>query len=329
MRRILVTLLLSTATSTGYASDDPTESMNAERDALILKIAEGKDTAASVRRFAEMVRARDKIVATSAAALAQKRVADDAERKERTERRETEQAYRKTADYEVATRCTLSPDPAHPLPSTEGRYRADWGKVTRKEKARLPPKNALDDGEEVQMYEVAGAAGKVQFRGEKFTTRNSVFEASVGDLVLVCTSGSDTTHGVPAGWGPRILGSGFAARLAEPPLVVKKARWNAIHVTDNAFFWAVRRVEWKFPDETFLLASLQVDKDAGNGRWEIGTNNRAESFLIEVPPSLKHANLLKSGKQLWFVLGHHRFDRALKKLVLVAEDIEERYIHEK
>ena len=53
------------------------------------------------------------------------------------------EAHRKTADYEVSWRCTLSPDPAHPIPSDEGRFRADWGRVTRKDTVALPPKNAL------------------------------------------------------------------------------------------------------------------------------------------------------------------------------------------
>ena len=193
---------------------------------------------------------------------------------------------------------------------------------------RLPPKNELDDGEAVVMYEVAGVAGRYQFRGEKFSTKNTPFEAKVGDLVVLCAGSEDTPRAIPAGWGPKLLHSGFAARIAEVPLIVKKTRWQPIQVSGSTFYWAIKNVQWKFPDEAFLLASVQLDKDAGNGRWEVATNNDL-SYLIEIPPSLKHANLAQPGKSLWFILGHHRFDRTLKKLVLVAEDIEEHYVHEK
>jgi len=327
MHSIVCTLLLL-AGQAAFAVEDPTESMNPERDALIAKIAAGEDSAASVRRFGELVRSRDKVIATSAAAVAQKRAADDAERKARKDRYEAMDAYRKTVDYEVGWRCTLSPDPAHPLPSNEGRFRADWGKVVRREATRLPPKNELDDGEAVVMYEVAGVAGRYQFRGEKFSTKNTPFEAKVGDLVVLCAGSEDTPRAIPAGWGPKLLHSGFAARIAEVPLIVKKTRWQPIQVSGSTFYWAIKNVQWKFPDEAFLLASVQLDKDAGNGRWEVATNNDL-SYLIEIPPSLKHANLAQPGKSLWFILGHHRFDRTLKKLVLVAEDIEEHYVHEK
>ena len=44
---------------------DPTEALNPERDALIEKIISGADYDASVRRFGELLRQRDQVVATS------------------------------------------------------------------------------------------------------------------------------------------------------------------------------------------------------------------------------------------------------------------------
>jgi hypothetical protein len=35
------------------------------------------------------------------------------------------------------------------------------------------------------------------------------------------------------------------------------------------------------------------------------------------------------GRAAWVIMGHHRFDPTLKKLVLVAEDIEDRYLTER
>ena len=214
------------------------------------------------------------------------------------------------------------------MPSTEGRYRPDWGKVVRREQLRLAPKNELDEGEPATLYEVAGLAGTYQFRGEKFGAFRQPFDAKVGELVLVCHGSDGTQHGLPASWGPRLVTSGFAVRLLEPPLIVKKAKWNPIHVTGTVFFWAIKDVRWKFPPGSFLLTNLEVAKELGGGRWEV-TAERDFSWVLEVPPSVKNQSLLQPGHAVWVILGTPRFDKSLKKLVLVAEDLEARYIFDK
>jgi hypothetical protein len=87
-------------------------------------------------------------------------------------------------------------------------------------------------------------------------------------------------------------------------------------------------VAWPYPPDAFVLASLPIGPSLGGGRWEIPVENK-ESFVIEVPPSLKHQEALVTGHDAWLILGQARFDRTLKKLVLAVVDIEPRYVLDK
>ena len=323
-RAVAVAALLSVALP-AFAVEDPTPELSAERDQLLDKIAHGVDYEASVKRFAALVKQRDAVVATSFAARAAKDKEREAERAILDAKRKWQDEYHKTADYQVSWRCTLSPDPAHPIPSTEGRFRPDWGRVVRKEATRLQPKNALDDGEPVTLMEVRGQARAYQFRADRFGPNREAFDAKVGDLVLICDGGEDLARGVPPGWGPRLLTSGFAVHLTEPPLITKKARFAPIHITGSAFFWAIKDVRWKYPPGSFVLSNLEIGQPLGPGHWDIPAD-RELSWVLEVPPTVKHQDLLVPGHQVWLILGNPRFDKSLKKLVLEAQDIEARYI---
>src|SRR4051812_32604496 len=121
MGRLMVVLLLLSSVARAER-EDPTESLNAERDALIDKIARGTEYDASVKRFAALVKQRDGVVATSQAAKDREQKERETQRASDDARRKLRDEYRKTNDYEVSWRCTLSVDPAHPVPSTEGRF---------------------------------------------------------------------------------------------------------------------------------------------------------------------------------------------------------------
>src|SRR5438309_8864934 len=154
-----VALLVAAIARASQPVDDP--AVVQERDALIDKIARGEDVDASVKRFAAMVKERDRVVATSTAAR-------EAAEKARIAESETRKAYEKTADHDAGWRCTFSVDPQRPLPSDEGRFRGDWGRVVKKEKVMLTPKNALDEGEPATLYEIAGQARHYFIRGDQF-----------------------------------------------------------------------------------------------------------------------------------------------------------------
>jgi hypothetical protein len=323
--RVLVATLLAAALA--HASPPDTPELDAERDQLLEKIARGVDYDTSVRRFAALVKQRDAVVATSAEARAREDKQRTDEHAEYERRRAIREAYHKTNDYEVSWRCTLSPDPARPIASREGRFKPDWGQVVRKESIRFPPKNALDEGEPATLYEVKGVARSHVFRGDTFDPWRKPFNANVGDLVLVCDGGEDLDRRLPPAWGDRRVTAGFAVRLAEPPHIVNKTRWNPIHVTGSAFFWMIHDVQWKYPPGSFLLSNIEIDKDLGGGRYEIeADHNRGMSYLIEVPKSVKHQDLLVPGHSVWAILGEPRFDKTLKKLVLTVQDLEARYI---
>ncbi|MGZ3406727.1 MAG: hypothetical protein ACXVAN_09825, partial [Polyangia bacterium] len=311
-------------------TDDP--AIVQERDALIDKIARGEDLDASTRRFAALVKERDRVVATSHAAK-------EAEEKARLAEREFKKEYEKSADHDAGWRCTFSVDPKRPVPSDEGRFKGDWGRVVRKEKVTLTPKNALDDGEPATLYEVAGQARHYFIRGDKFGPGfpPRAIEAEVGDLMLVCDgdggqhdntepygwrgSPDDPSMRVPPYWHGKLQRHGFAARIAAAPKIAQKGKWNPIHVTSSRYFWAIHDVKWKYPEGSFVLSDLTIGQDLGGGRWDIPVENKL-SFVVEVPPGVPRREVMQPGHNAWMILGHPRFDRTLHKLVLVAEDLE-------
>ncbi|MDB4965093.1 MAG: hypothetical protein JWN44_782 [Myxococcales bacterium] len=334
---VAVTLGSALAGASSHPTDDP--AVEAERDALIDKIARGEDVQASVKRFAALVKERDGKVATSLAAR-------EAEEKARIAESEYRKSYEKSADHDLGWRCTLSVDPKHPITSDEGRFKGDWGRVVKKEKVTLAPKNALDDGEPATLYEVAGQARHYYLRGETFGAGfpPRAVEANVGDLMVVCDgddghhdntertgwrgSPDDPSTRVPEYWRGKLQRHGFAARIAATPKIAEKAKWNPIHITGSKYFWAIHDVKWKYPDSAYVLSDLTIGKDLGGGHWEITVDNR-QSFVIEVPSTLRRREAIVVGHNAWLIMGHARFDRAWKKLVLVVEDVEPHYITEK
>ena len=334
---LVALVALAAAARASAPVDDP--AVEAERDALVDKIARGQDVEASVKRFAALVKDRDQRVATS-------RAARDAVAEARAAERQWKQVYDKSADHDLGWRCTLSVDPRQPVPSSEGRFRADWGRVVKKERVTLTPRNDLDEGEPALLYEVAGQARHYYLRGDKFGPGfpPRAIDADVGDLLLVCDgdggqhdnserigwrgSPDDPSTRVPPYWRGKLQRHGFAARVTAPPKIVNKGRWNPIHITSTKYFWAIHDVKWKYPPDAYVLSNLTIGRDLGGGRFDIPVENNL-SFVIEVPPTVSQRELLVSGHNAWLILGQARFDRGLKKLVLVVQDIEGQYIIDK
>ena len=284
----------------------------------------GRRFDASVQRFAMLLKQRDTIIATSRAAQEQKR-------QERDTRDAWQTAYRKTVDYDASWRCVLSVDPRRrvEVAGVSGNFPADWGRVVRKETVRLPPKNDLDEGERVTMYEVAGLVRRYLIRGERYGhPYGSPLVAEKGDLLLVCDGGTDHDERLPPAWSGDIQRAGYAAPLTAPPRIADKKRWNPIHITNNFFFWAIHDVRWKIPPDIYVLSNIEVVRDLGGGRYEIEAL-QDKTWVLEVPPPVKRREILVPGHRVWAIMGGAHFDRELKKLVLVAEDLEERYIPER
>src|SRR5262245_11114235 len=93
VERLLIALIL--VAGTAGAVEDPTPELNAERDALLDKIARGEDWEKSVKRYAELVKQRDAVVATSAAAKAKDDSEKATQRADAEARRNWRDAYHK------------------------------------------------------------------------------------------------------------------------------------------------------------------------------------------------------------------------------------------
>ncbi len=313
---VLAFCLLATAPA---LADDGTSVLDERRDALIDKIARGVDYDGSVRGFQALLAERQKILGPAELA-----------RQVAIATRAWHQVYDKSADAIAGYSCRLAVDPTKPPYIDSDLLLADWGKVTRVETVRLPPKNALDPGEEVPLAEVKGMRGLYRFRTDRFGFPGQKLALTVGELMMVCENvepGSQRDNSrdpPPPGW-EGLLQHGRGIPIAAPPKIVKKAKWDPIDLKDVAFFWAIKKVTWKFPVEKFVLTRVTVLSDEGNGRYLIDASQQL-AWMLEVPPSVKRRELLVPGRIAWVIAGHPRFDAGLKRLVLTAEDIEERYI---
>lgn len=294
----------------------------AERDALIDKIARGQDYEKSVARF--LVLQRELFAQRDAAKLAEQK-----EQEQRQREKQELQGLQKTLDYLVAQHCPLRADPSQPAPPTSDLLRSDWGKVVRKQQTVIKGRTAFDDDEPVTAYLIKGAERTYSLSSKGPTLYlGKGLKAEVGELVLLCWVGL-SSHGsgsyFPEGFRDNVVGQGFAARLAAPPLIVKKARWNPIHLTgESAFRVAIDRVQWNYPEDRAVLGYIHVLGDLGQGRFEIAAERR--SYVLEVPGGVNHRELVQPGKYLWAIMSTPRFDKGLKKLVLRAEDFEEHYV---
>ena len=303
------------------AQDLPPEDL-AERDALIGKLARGEDYEDSLRRFGELWRKR--------AVLREAELAEEKRAKE-AHQRQLEDA--RSVDGIVGEHCGLYRDPKNPPPHwANSSMIGDWGRVVRKELVRLPPKNAFDDGEQITLYRIEAqrATYTVSSQGPTYLLGRPL-TAQVGDQVLLCvmsrhSEGSGSKF--PPDFRENILSQGFAVRIKEPPRIVHKTQ-NPVHLLGEwRFRAAIERVEWTLPPDVAVLSRIFVQEalPPANGMQRFSIAAERHSYVLEVPTSVKGRDLLKPGEHAWAIMGQARFDRELRKLVLVAQDVEARYV---
>jgi hypothetical protein len=332
MWKIGATLLALCAVARG-------DGVEAERDELIARIARDEDTAKSVALFARLYR----------------------EHTQQLARKKEHAAYRDSADSQIADHCGLSVDPAKPMISPNDR-RSDWGRVIDKRVVTLRAKNPFAGGadEKVTYYTIAGRAQKHLVRGEPHSGWSGrELKADKGDLVLVCWSDpptwkppvwetleefrayvqgridearqADRERGIPEDIVTRERIGAWTMKLAAPPRIAEKTRWNPVHIDDWQLYPAITNATWPKLSSPFVLVALEIDGAASGGRWRVKVHDpmlRDESLelLVEVPPGTPHADRLEPGAHAWAILGHPRFDPTLRRLVLVAEDFESSYV---
>ena len=297
--------------------------MAAERDALLDKIARGEDYEASIVRFAALL--RELAAQREAAALSEK---EEREQSQRTQKEQQERQH--SLDYLVAEHCFLRADPSQPAAiRTADLLRADWGKVVRREAATIKGKNDFAEDEKAVFYLVKGGERtySLSSKGPSLYLGKTL-QAAVGDLVLLCWVGL-STHGsgssLPEGFRDNVISQGFAARIAAPPRIADKSRWNPLHLTgESALRLAIERVKWEYPQDRPVVSYIHVLADLGGGRFEIRAQR--QSYLLQVPGGLKNRELVQPGRDLWAIMSTPVFDKERKKLVLRAEDLEAHYV---
>jgi hypothetical protein len=328
--------------------------IEAERDELIGRIARGEATAESVARFARLYREHTQGLAHEKAQADDARAADDARRARR-------EAYRGSADSEMADHCGLSVDPRKPVISPTDR-RSDWGRVIAKRAVTLRAKNPFAGGadETVTYYTIAGLAQTYLVRGEpRDGWSGRALQADKGDLVLVCWSDpptykppawetlaqfrawvqeriddarqADRARGIPEEIVARERIDAWTMKIAAPPRIAEKTRWNPVHIGDWQLYPAITDATWPKLPSPYVLLALQIDSAAADGRWLVKVEDPflrdpSHEFLVEVPPGTPRAALLAPNAHVWAILGHPRFDPALRRLVLVAEDLDSSYL---
>lgn len=320
-----VALLVSTvARASGPSVAELDVDLRAERDELITKLTRGEDYEQSLERF----------IALRQKYQARVQEVEGLQQQEKDQRAQL-RGESKELDHVVGDKCELFADPLNPPTRSRGFMHADWGTVIEKQPVVIPGRKPFDEDEKITLYKVKGLVRTytISSKGPALWFEKPLV-ANVGDLVLLCavsvhSEGSGSQY--PPNFRDNIMSQGFAVPIKEPPLITKKKDRNPVHYVgkDNNFVAAIHSGEWRLPPEQRVVSRVLVKKDlgqVGNMRRYAMFASEREEFVLEVPSTLRNADLLQPFRFNWVIMGNHRFDRELKRLVLVAEDIEPRYV---
>lgn len=332
MRRYLLALLLPWLVAADAEPVDEAKAIIAERDQLIGKIVRGEDYDRSVERFTEL---RKRFDALSAA----KQLSASRDAASSTKAREKWNLYLRSLDYRVGEQCAMSVDPKN---RRKGHgyelFRAEYGKIIAKKVVKIPAKTGFDEDESVETFQIGAQTGALAFGAKEMRTQDGKpFTGNVGDYVLVCFA-SVSSHGsgsyLPPEFRDKVLGSGFAARIKGPPKIVSKSKWNPVHLVGQSTLRSVAQTgRWPLEEDVPVLSHLIIEKDLGNGRFEIRLDNASSigrpsqhTFLLDVPSGLRYRETLGPGEPFWAIMTHPVIDKQLRKLILTAEDLEPFYV---
>ena len=336
MRRYLLSLalpfLIAAAPPPEPQPVDESKTILAERDAVIQKIASGEDFERSVARFAEL---RKRFESLSVAQKLSSATNTDNQRLAR----ERYYKYLRSLDFRVGEQCQMAVDPTNrPKGDSYHAFRGEHGKIVAKKTVKLPGKSGFDEEESVETFQVSAQSGLYSFGAKEMKTHDGKpFTGSIGDTVFFCYA-SASSHGsgsyLPPEFRDKVLGSGFVSRIKAPPRIVSKSKWNPLHLLGRGTLRMVAREgRWPLPENAIVLSHLLVEKDLGNGRFEIRLDEphdvgrpTAVSFLLDVPTGLRGRELVGPGEWLWVIMSRPVIDKQLRKLILTAEDIEPVYV---
>lgn len=317
-------LVTAQARAAGPSRVEVDVDLRSERDELIGKLTRGEDYEQSLERF----------IALRQKWQARVQEVEGLQQQEKDQRAQL-RGESKELDHVVGDKCELVADPLKPPTRSRAFMHADWGTVIEKQPAVIAARKPFDDDEKITLYKVKGLLKTytVSSKGPALWYEKPLV-ANVGDLVLICmvSVGSEGSGSqFPPNFRDNILSQGFAVPIKEPPLISKKKDRNPVHFPgkDNGFVVAIHSGEWRLPPEQRIVSRVLVKKELGQvgnlRRYAMFASER-EEFVLEVPATLRNAELLQPFRFNWVIMGNHRFDRELKRLVLVAEDIEPRYV---
>lgn len=332
LRRHLLALFLPWLVAAAPEPVDEAKAIVAERDQLIEKIVRGDDFEKSVARFGELKKRFESLSAAKQLSAARDAASS-------TKAREKWNLYLRSLDYRVGDQCAMSVDPKNRRKAHGYElFRAEYGKIIAKKIVKIPAKTGFDEDESVETYQVGAQTGALSFGAKEMRTHDGKpFSGSVGDWVFLCFA-SVSSHGsgsyLPPEFRDKVVGSGFASRIKSPPKIASKAKWNPLHLVGLSTLRSVAQTgRWPIEENVPILSHLIVEKDLGNGRFEIRLDQAStmgrpsqQTFLLDVPSGLRYRDTLGPGEAFWAIMSNPVIDKQLRKLILTAEDLEPFYV---
>jgi serine/threonine-protein kinase len=198
--------------------------------------------------------------------------------------------------------CTIPVDPAHVTGRLFGV--ADWGKVIS---VQDEIGTFQDEAITETVITVRGTRRDYRFDADFLDEH---VDATVGEWLAVCPEDESNLYQLQGGatWRTHSI-----ITMSGPPHVAEIAKFDPIHVMEIRM--VAEGLQGKFksidPSRNYLIHG-KVQK-ADGARWQM------DRYYMEVPAGVHGASLIATGKSLWFVISHPRFeeDAAGKKTLVV------------
>ncbi|MBV8755976.1 MAG: protein kinase [Deltaproteobacteria bacterium] len=186
--------------------------------------------------------------------------------------------------------CRIPIDPSKPAKFET----ADWGKVVKVEQE-------VGEFRDQQILETV-----ITLKGQRDTYRldadflDEHVDTNVGDWLAFCVE--DQNNNIYQLSGGPTWRTHAVITISGPPRVGELAKLDPIHIPEIKM--VAEGLQGKFssidPAKRYLIRG-QVKKASG-GRWEM------DRYEMQVPAGIPGAKLMATGKRLWFVVDHLRFE---------------------
>jgi hypothetical protein len=214
----------------------------------------------------------------------------------------TSHYYRNGMIGSMDMECTIPMDPAHVTGRTFGV--ADWGKVIS---VQDEVGTFQDEPIQETVITVQGQRRAYRFDADFL---DSHVDATVGEWLAVCPEDESNLYQLSGGatWRTHSI-----ITMSGPPRVAEIAKLDPIHIMEIRM--VAEGLQGKFtridPARNYLIHGKVMKADGA--RWQM------DRYYMEVPRGVHGANLIATGKSLWFVVKNLRFedDGSGKKTLVV------------